>query len=89
MIYHEEGWPAERTFPYKGGQCHIRFFINWAEKEGKAVVTSLEPMWEVNESVWAAFLVWAESQLADWAEDIAEVIADARDTERAAWWRGL
>ena len=85
MIYHEEGWPKEATFPFENGQCHVRFFINWEDDKG-VKITSLEPMWEVNERVWAAFLVWAESQIADWQADIAEVIADAKDAQEKAWW---
>ena len=87
MIYHEQGWPTDRTFPFEGKTCHVHFFIHWAENEkGHVIVTSLEPQFEVHPLVWAAFLVWAESQFVDWAEDISEVIDDARDAERAAWF---
>ena len=90
MIHFIQGWPKEATFPYKGGQCHVRFFVNWTEDAaGKVTVTSFEPMWEVAETVWAAFVEWAEGRKTDWAADIEAVAQDARETEANAWWRGL
>jgi hypothetical protein len=73
----EDVYPLSATFPIAGGTCFIRFFINWhLNDKGHVEIVSFEPQHEVNGMVWVAFLVWAETQRADWTRIIDGVVED-------------
>jgi len=70
-------------FPYGERKCFVRFFINWCLTEKGAVeIVSLEPQFEVNPQVWAAFLAWAESQRAEWVRQIEGIVEDELFAQR-------
>jgi hypothetical protein len=78
----EDVYPLSATFPIAGGTCFIRFFINWhLNGKGHVEIVSFEPQHEVNGMVWVSFLVWAETQRADWTRIIDGVVEDARHAQ--------